>query len=348
MRLMPRLTAAAAACALVGMLTPLALASPAGATAAASQTTVVGHSPAIGLSPAVRRSTAVRQPPNARQAPNTRQASVAGHAANPRQATAKSRVPTDVTAAAAELINASSGRQLWSRGLDIERPIASITKVMTAIVVIKAGELNRKITVSQAAETYAAENGATSAGLVPGDELTTRQLLEGLLLPSGADAAYLLANAYGPGWRAFVRKMNATARKLGMSRTHFANFDGLPWPTEYSTYSTPNDLMIMARAAMKLAVFRSIVTQHRFYIEATSQHHEYHWTNTDLLLDRYRGAIGIKTGFTLGAGYCLLFEARRGKHELLGVVLDSTNTEPGVRFSAAARLLNWGFQDLSG
>jgi serine-type D-Ala-D-Ala carboxypeptidase (penicillin-binding protein 5/6) len=333
---MQRFTAAVAACALTGMLTSLNIGGTADAAAAARQTTP--------------RDATARQA-SRHKATAGHQAIATDHAAAAQArpptditAAAQARPPTDITAAAAELINATSGRRLWSRGLDTERPIASITKVMTAMVVIKAGQLDRKITVTQAAETYAEENSAGSAGLVPGDVLTTRQLLEGLLLPSGADAAYLLANTYGPGWRAFVRKMNATARKLGMTRTHFDNFDGLPWPTEYSTYSTPHDLMIMAKAAMKLAVFRSIVVQHRYYIEATSQHHEYNWTNTDLLLDRYRGAIGIKTGFTLGAGYCLLFEAKRGKHELLGVVLYSTNYEPGVRFSAAARLLNWGFQ----
>lgn len=256
--------------------------------------------------------------------------------------------PADITASAAELINAVSGRTLWSRGLNAERPIASITKVMTAIVVIKSLDLKRKIRVTQAAETYAADHDATTAGLIPGDLLTARQLLEGLLLPSGADAAYLLANSFGRGWRAFVRKMNATARRLGMTRTHFANFDGLPWPTEHSTYSTPHDLMIMAAAAMKLSVFRAIVRQSHDLVAATREHHRYYWTNTDLLIGRYRGAIGIKTGFTLGAGYCLLFEAVRGKHELAGVVLDSTNTNPSVRFTAATRLLNWGFRDLTG
>ncbi len=258
----------------------------------------------------------------------------------------RARGPYRVVARAAELINLASGRRLWSRDLATERPIASITKVMTAIVVIESGHLNRKITVTQAAENYAAEHDAGSAGLRPGDVLTSRQLLEGLLLPSGADAAYLLAYSYGPGWRAFVRKMNATARKLGMTHTHFANFDGLPWPTEYTTYSTPPDLMIMAEAAMKLKLFREIVGQRTHYIAATSAHKAYAWANTNLLLRRYPGTIGIKTGFTLGAGYCLLFEAKRGTHVLLGVVLNSTASNQYSRFTAAARMLNWGFKTL--
>lgn len=251
--------------------------------------------------------------------------------------------PSGVVAAAGELVDATSGRWLWSRGLDTKHPIASITKVMAALVVLSAGQLNRKITVTQAAVTYAQENDAGSAGLHAGDVLTTWQLLEALLLPSGADAAYLLAHSYGPGPRAFIRKMNQAAARLGMTQTHFASFDGLPWPTEYSTYSSPRDLIIMGEAAMQNADFRKIVGQRRHYIGATRQHHEYDWANTDLLVSSYRGAIGIKTGFTRGAGYCLLFEARRHGRDLIGVVLDSTGTDPSMRFTAAERLLNWGF-----
>jgi serine-type D-Ala-D-Ala carboxypeptidase (penicillin-binding protein 5/6) len=251
--------------------------------------------------------------------------------------------PAGVVAAAGELVNAKTASWMWSRQLNVERPIASLTKVMTAIVVIESGDLSRKITVTAAAEQYAEEHYADSADLVPGDVLTAWQLLEGMLLPSGADAAYLLANSYGPGWQAFVGKMNATARRLGMTQTHFANFDGLPWPTEYTTYSTPRDVIIMGAAAMKLAPFRQIVAERSRKIGATSEHHAYYWKNTNLLLGSYRGAIGIKTGFTLGAGYCLLFEAKRGSQELMGVVLDSTATDPSLRFIAATRLLNWGF-----
>ena len=149
---------------------------------------------------------------------------------------------------------------LWSRDLNTELPMASITKVMTALVVIRAGDLGRKITVPSAVVGYVAEHDASNAGLRPGDTLTAAQLLAGLLLPSGADAAYTLAEAYGPGLRAFIAKMNATAKLLGMTRTHFTNFDGLPWPTGYSTYSTPANLITLGRVAMTSAVFRSIVT----------------------------------------------------------------------------------------
>jgi serine-type D-Ala-D-Ala carboxypeptidase (penicillin-binding protein 5/6) len=252
--------------------------------------------------------------------------------------------PSGITAVEADLVNSSTGRRLWSRRLNHHRPIASITKVMTALVVLDTGRLEREIRVPAAAVTYAREHDAGSAGLHAGDVLTARQLLEAMLLPSGADAAYTLARAYGPGWRAFVRKMNATARRLGMTNTHFANFDGLPWPTEHSTYATPRALLILAAAAMKSATFRNIVSQRRHGLAPTSLHHGYAWRTTNLLLGRYWGAIGIKTGYTSGAGYCLLFAAQRHGEELTGVVLDSTTTSPGTRFTVAARLLNWGFR----
>jgi serine-type D-Ala-D-Ala carboxypeptidase (penicillin-binding protein 5/6) len=261
---------------------------------------------------------------------------VTRHAARP-------ATPAGVVAAAGELVNAASGKWMWSRELDTRHPIASLTKVMTALVVLSDGDLSRKIKVTEAAVQYAAANSAGSAGLHVGDVLTAWQLLEGMLLPSGADAAYLLAHSYGPGWREFVRTMNATARKLGMTHTHFANFDGLPWPTPDATYASPRDLITMGEAAMKLPDFRKIVGQRSHWIGATRQHHHYYWKNTDLLLTRYHGAIGIKTGYTTAAGYCLLFEARRGGRELMGVVLYSTSTDTTMRFTAAARLLNWGF-----
>ena len=221
--------------------------------------------------------------------------------------------------------------------------MASITKVMTALVVLRAGHLNQPIKVTPAAVEYARRNDASSAGLIAGDVLTAQQLLEGMLLPSGADAAYLLAHSYGPGWHAFVKAMNVKARKLGMTRTHFANFDGLPWPSPRATYSTPRDLILLGEAAMKVAGFRQIVGQRRHRVAATRAHHRYVWTNTNLLLGQYRGTMGIKTGYTTAAGYCLIFEAKRGGKELMGVVLDSTNSNANMRFTSARRLLTWGF-----
>jgi D-alanyl-D-alanine carboxypeptidase (penicillin-binding protein 5/6) len=251
--------------------------------------------------------------------------------------------PAGVQARAAAIAVASTGRVLWSRDLNTEVPMASITKVMTALVVIRAGHLGRRITVPSAVIGYVEEHDASSAGLWPGDTLTAGQLLEALLLPSGADAAYTLAEAYGPGRSAFIAKMNATAKRLGMTRTHFSNFDGLPYPTGYSTYSTPANLLKLGRVAMASAVFRSIVDRRSYRVASGSGHHAYLWVNLNPLLGVYRGAIGIKTGFTPAAGHCLLFEATRGGRSFIGVNLDSPGVGTTVNGADASRMLNWAF-----
>ena len=251
--------------------------------------------------------------------------------------------PSGIAAKSAAVQDVVTGKLLWSRALNTERPMASITKVMTALVVIRAGDLNQKITIPSAVIDYVLEWDASNAGLQPGDRLTARELLYGLMLPSGADAAYALAWAYGPGLSAFIRKMNVTAKLLGMTRTYFSNFDGLPYPTEYSTYSTPADLLRLGRAAMTMPVFRSVVDQRTYRLAAGSGHHAYTWNNLNPLLGRYPGAIGIKPGYTHAAGQCLLFEATRNGYSLIGVTLDSPGSISTVGAIAATRILNWAF-----
>jgi serine-type D-Ala-D-Ala carboxypeptidase (penicillin-binding protein 5/6) len=255
--------------------------------------------------------------------------------------------PAGVGALGADLADAGTGQLLWGRDTGTKRPMGSVTKVMTALVVIQAGNLDRKITVQASAVSYVASHSASSAGLRAGDVLTARQLLDAMLLPSGCDAAYVLATAYGPGRAAFVAKMNAEARRLGLAKTHFANFDGLPYPTPRATYSTPASLITLGRAAVALAAFRATVDRRAYHLAGRNGHHAYTWRNTNLLLGSYAGTDGIKTGFTRAAGYCLLFEAHSGTSVLIGVVLHSTATKPGKRFTDARRMLNWGFSVLA-
>ena len=249
----------------------------------------------------------------------------------------------DRGAAVADLVDARSGATLWSRAATTPRPIASITKVMTALVVLRDGHLDRKITVTRAAVRYVRRHDGTSAGLKAGDVLTARELLNAMLLPSGCDAAFLLAAAYAPSQAGFVAQMNARAAALHMYSTHFDNFDGLPMPTENADSSTPADLMLLARAAMARPLFAAIVAQKSLSLPATPQHKAYFWKNTNLLLGSYPGTIGVKTGTTNGAGDCLLFEATRGGRTLLGVVLHANGARVARRFIMASRILNWGF-----
>ena len=259
---------------------------------------------------------------------------------------ASSAGPSGVGAWSAAVENAATSRLLWSRGLNTERPMASITKVMTAYLVIKAGHLDRKITIPATVTGYVRAHNASNAGLRPGDRLTARQLLYALLLPSGADAAYTLAKAYGPGLSRFVTRMNAVARLLGMRRTHFSNFDGLPYPMPYSNYSTAANLLVLGRAAMRLPAFRSVVAKRSYRLAAGSGHHAYRWKNLNPLLGRYPGAIGIKPGYTGAAGQCLLFEATRHGHTVIGVTLHSPGSIRSVNPADATRILNWAFSHL--
>jgi serine-type D-Ala-D-Ala carboxypeptidase (penicillin-binding protein 5/6) len=251
----------------------------------------------------------------------------------------------NVSVRGGELVNLGTGGKLWGHDMNVRRPMASITKVMAALVVLKAGRLDRRIKVTRKAVSYVRRNGASNAGLVAGDLLTARQLLKALLIPSGCDAAFLLATSYGPGRPAFVRKMNAMARSMGLASTHFAHFDGLPIPNGTATHSTPRDLIQLGERAMQNPLFRRIVAVRTFRVAARPHHHAYVWRTTNKLLASYRGAFGIKTGNTSAAGNCLLFEARRGGHTLIGVVLHvNPSSDWDALFAAARRVLNWGFR----
>jgi serine-type D-Ala-D-Ala carboxypeptidase (penicillin-binding protein 5/6) len=275
---------------------------------------------------------------SAAQAAPAAQAPQAAHAAQ-----APARGPAAVAAPWAELANAATGAVLWSRAAQTERPMGSITKVMTAYLVIEAGHLNRVITVPSGIIGYDTTYEASTAGLAPREKLTALQLLYALLLPSGCDAAYTLATAYGPGRAKFIAAMNATARKLGLTRTHFNDFSGLPVGGGYATYSTARDLIVLGRDAMKLPLFGQIVAQRTYRLASGNGHRAHTWVNKNLLLWDYKGAIGIKTGQTGAAGACLLFEARRGAKTLIGVVLHSSSFSLTGAFSDATKMLNWGF-----
>jgi D-alanyl-D-alanine carboxypeptidase (penicillin-binding protein 5/6) len=251
--------------------------------------------------------------------------------------------PRGVKAKAGILVDATTGQVLWSEGENTERPIASITKVMTALVILQAGGLNQKLVVPKAVTAYVAKYAANAAGLIPGQQFTVDELLHIMLVMSAADAAYTLANAYGPGLPAFIAKMNAEAAKLGLTHTHFTSPDGLPYPTETSTYSTPAELTRLGEVAMGYQEFRSIVGLRYYNLPKGDGHSAVSVTSDNALLADYRGAVGIKTGFTNTAGHTLLFEAVRNGRVLLGDVLGSPLTGFASAAQDAAKVLTWGF-----
>ena len=312
---------------------------------AACAPTVAAQAPPLpaataGTAAARTRVPAPPSPPHPSASPSARPSA----SPSARPAITVTGAPSRIKAKGAVLADAATGQVLWGRDVDTQRPMASVTKVMTALLVLRGGDLGREIRVPKAAVSYAWKYGGETAALRPRDVLTARELLEALLLPSGADAAYTLANAYGPGMDAFLARMNATAAQLGMTHTHFASPDGLPYPTETSTYSTPSDLLRLGLAAMRYPAFRSIVDRSFYHLAKGPGHHGYWWDNTDDLVGSYRGAVGIKDGYTDDAGHCLLFEAIRNGRVLIGVVLHSPATGPAAGAQDAARMLNWGFR----
>ena len=251
--------------------------------------------------------------------------------------------PKGVKAKAGILVDATTGQVLWAQGENTVRPIASITKVMTALVILQAGGLDKKIAVPKAVTAYVAKYDANAAGLIPGQVFTVDELLHAMLIMSAADAAYTLANAYGPGLPAFVAKMNAEAAKLGLAHTHFTSPDGLPYPTETATFSTPAELVNLGEVAMRYQEFRSIVSMHYYNLPKGNGHTAYSFTSSNELIGHYRGVVGIKTGFTNAAGHTLLFDAVRGNRALIGDVLGSPPSGPASGAQDAAKILTWGF-----
>ncbi len=272
----------------------------------------------------------------------------AGALVSPAQA-ATLKAPT-IVAKGGYVMNNATGKTLFSKAADTRRSTGSTTKIMTARVVLaqKHLDLNAKVTVQMAYSDYIVAKNASSAHLIVGDKLTVRQLLYGMLLPSGCDAAYALADKFGSGStraarvKSFIGKMNSTAKSLGLKNTHFDSFDGIG---NGANYSTPRDLTKLASNAMKYSTFRSIVKTRSTKQKVTTKSGGYRymsWSNTNTLLGSYSGDIGVKTGSGPAAKYCLVFAATRHGKTVIGTVLASSS-EP-ARTSDAEKLMTYGFK----
>ncbi|MGH3309040.1 MAG: D-alanyl-D-alanine carboxypeptidase family protein, partial [Streptomyces sp.] len=252
--------------------------------------------------------------------------------------------PSGVKAKGAFLLEGGSGKTLWGRGADTRREMASTTKVMTAAVVVSTEDVNldRRVTVKKTYRDYVAKWGASTADLRTGDKLTLRQLLYGLMLPSGCDAAYALADAIGSGGstsarvKSFISKMNKKADQLGMKNTEFDSFDGIS--KQGRNHSTPRDMAKLGKYALGSSNIRAVVKSKSTKQKATNGR-TYTWYNTNRMLGSYQGVIGIKTGTGSKAGACLVFAATKGDRTVVGTILNS-----GDRYPDAKRMLDWAFK----
>ena len=202
------------------------------------------------------------------------------------------------------VLNPATGEVLAQRAADRELPMASTTKIMTALIVLERAGLDDTYTVPPEAIAV----GGSTARLEEGEQLSVRDLLTGLLVASGNDAAVTLADGVAGSQAAFVQMMNARAKELGLRHTHFANPHGLDAPGHYSTV---RDLVSLGRVAMRNPVFRELVASRRASIPGPNGIGRRQLESENELLDIDPEADGVKTGMTDGAGYALVAHASR-------------------------------------
>lgn len=231
-----------------------------------------------------------------------------------------------LSASAAVLMDRESGRVLYTQNADTQRPIASITKLMTALVAVElCPDLSKEVTIRQ---EWTGTEGS-SMYLKPGEQLTIEALLYGLLLSSGNDAALAVAGSCCETVEDFVARMNDTAARLGMCNTHFANPNGLDDPEHYST---AYDMALLARAVLEREELRRIVGTRTLSVAGR------YLANHNKLLWRYEGCTGLKTGYTDEAGRTLVSSAMRDGQELIAVTLNDPND-----WADHAALFDYGF-----
>jgi serine-type D-Ala-D-Ala carboxypeptidase (penicillin-binding protein 5/6) len=250
--------------------------------------------------------------------------------------------PPSVTAEAAFVYDPRLGLTYFAKNANMELPQASCTKIMTALLAVERGNLNQVITVGKDAQALVRPD-SSYMGLSAGEKLTLKDLLYGLLLPSGNDAAVAIADAIGGSVPAFVALMNQRAQQLGLTRTHFMNPHGLGEPNHYTT---AHDLAVLAEAAMENPILVQITSTKEYKIPKTSTHKAYDLMTGDDLIpgarSPYPGAIGVKPGYTGDAGYCQAFAAIRYGHLIIGAVLNEPSWQ--IRLTDMRNLLDWGFQ----
>jgi D-alanyl-D-alanine carboxypeptidase (penicillin-binding protein 5/6) len=231
------------------------------------------------------------------------------------------------------LIDEQTGSILASRQANIRRPMASLTKIMTAAIVLEFAQPDSLITIPKKATQGLPEDSALM-GITSGEQYTVQELLYGLLLPSGNDAAQALAMAIAGDQKRFVALMNAKVAQLGLTNTHFTNPSGLD---EANHYTTAHDLAVITHYAQSFALFNQIVTTKEKALPYTAQHKALDLVNANAFISSYPGATGIKPGNTGEAGNCLVASADRQGHQILGVLLDTPgrNTNMAAMFDDA-------------
>ncbi len=238
------------------------------------------------------------------------------------------------SAKAAILINADTGEVVYEQNAKERLPMASTTKIMTALLLCENANMEEQITVT--AEMVRVEG--SSMGLLAGDKVSFKALLYGMLLASGNDAANVTAYALGGTIDGFVKMMNDKAKELGLENTHFETPSGLDGDEHYTT---AEDLANLARECLKNEDFAQAAASKSATLEYGNPPYRRTLTNHNKLLKTFEGAIGVKTGFTKKSGRCLVSAAERDGKRVIAVTLNDPND-----WADHTALLNYGFEQI--
>lgn len=255
------------------------------------------------------------------------------------------------------MINMEDGAVIFEKNADTPVAPASLTKIMTALVVLKnTPDLNKVMTVSGIALQSLYGTNSSTAGLAEGEQMSMYDMLCCLLIPSGNDAAVALAVEIGGTVENFVAMMNQTAKEIGCTNTHFDNPHGLDSATHKTT---ARDLTIMTQEALKYPAFETIVASQTYTLPKTNKNDEKEIVNTNYLISPYRVTYynqyckGVKTGSTDEAGKCLVSYASKDGYSYLAVAMggeqidtDGDNVEENQAFMDSNRMYNWAFNNL--
>ncbi len=228
----------------------------------------------------------------------------------------------------------TSGEILYQKDANISVPVASTTKIMTALVATEYFKPNSPLTVNLAAGISGAK-----VGLAAGENLSFRSLLYGMLLPSGNDAAFALAENYPGGVLGFVSAMNKKADSLNLTNTHFDNPAGFDSPKHYSS---AKDLAIITEEALKNSQLARVFATKETNIISLDKKYKHQLTNLNKLLSQVKGVLGVKTGFTEEAKENLITYVSRDNHQILTVVLGSND-----RFGESTKLIEWVYSNFT-
>lgn len=247
--------------------------------------------------------------------------------------------PFDINAKSAILIDANTGTVLYEKNIHEKLPPASVTKIMTMLLVMEAIDsnkitLNDKVTVSE----RASKMGGTQLYLEPGEVKTVEELMKGVAIRSANDASLALGEHIAGTEELFVQEMNRRAKELGMNNTTFVNTNGLP---AEGHVTTAYDIAIMSRELLKHKSIHKWLTTWMDTVVVGKRQSEQSLVNTNRLINSYQGANGIKTGYTTEALHCLSASATRGGTTFISVILAAPSSQ--VRFNEAAKLLDYGF-----